>query len=262
LLLVFPFARYVKKMGLKLKEDILSPEITSENGILVNTVAGFEYPFEQMPGIHVIGPCISKIFDRSVYDKWLDEHETVVYVGLGSILRLDRVTIDNFLTTFKQVNEHYDCAFYLKIGKGVVYDNVLGQIPDNVKLVDYVECQLSVLAHPNVKVFVSHCGGNSVHEGLYFGKPILGIPQWTDCYDFAQRLEDSGAGLRVQQTVPTINPTEVSTKLLQLLQGKSYIKRALDLQKLMYHAGGAEAAVNIISRKLLEAKNQHVFERK
>jgi hypothetical protein len=36
--------------------------------------------------------------------------------------------------------------------------------------------QPAVLAHPAVKLFLSHCGLGSVHESLVAGKPIIGLP--------------------------------------------------------------------------------------
>ena len=40
--------------------------------------------------------------------------------------------------------------------------------------------QLAVLAHPATKLFVTHCGINSLNEGLAAGKPLLGMPFATD----------------------------------------------------------------------------------
>jgi UDP:flavonoid glycosyltransferase YjiC (YdhE family) len=40
--------------------------------------------------------------------------------------------------------------------------------------------QLAVLCHPAVKLFVSHGGLNSTHEGLAAGKPLLVTPFFAD----------------------------------------------------------------------------------
>lgn len=40
--------------------------------------------------------------------------------------------------------------------------------------------QESVLAHPNVKLFVTHGGLLSTTESVYFGKPVVGIPIFAD----------------------------------------------------------------------------------
>lgn len=40
--------------------------------------------------------------------------------------------------------------------------------------------QESILAHPNVKLFVTHGGLLSTTESVYFGKPVVGIPIFAD----------------------------------------------------------------------------------
>jgi len=40
--------------------------------------------------------------------------------------------------------------------------------------------QKSLLNHPKVKAFITHCGANSVLEAQYFGKVIIGMPRDAD----------------------------------------------------------------------------------
>ena len=49
--------------------------------------------------------------------------------------------------------------------------------------------QWEVLNHPNVKAFVTHCGSNSAHEGLYAGVPMIPLPFFDDQYYIAENLE-------------------------------------------------------------------------
>lgn len=46
--------------------------------------------------------------------------------------------------------------------------------PDNVYMVQWIP-QIDLLAQPQVKVFISHCGAGGVYEAMYQGVPILGI---------------------------------------------------------------------------------------
>ncbi|WP_374206261.1 hypothetical protein [Streptomyces roseoverticillatus] len=59
----------------------------------------------------------------------------------------------------------------------------------------WVPSQHDVLAHPNVKVFFTHGGGNGFNEGVYFGKPLVVRPLWVDCFDQAVRGRDFGISL-------------------------------------------------------------------
>jgi len=64
-----------------------------------------------------------------------------------------------------------------------------------MRILDWVSSPRAVLAHPNVRAFVSHCGINSVHESLAAGTPIVGIPMLADQRDMAARVADAGVGV-------------------------------------------------------------------
>ena len=46
-----------------------------------------------------------------------------------------------------------------------------------------------MLNHKNVKVFITHCGANSTHEGLSAGVAMIPLPFFDDQYYIAQNLE-------------------------------------------------------------------------
>ncbi|XP_044265189.1 uncharacterized protein LOC123011680 [Tribolium madens] len=48
-------------------------------------------------------------------------------------------------------------------------------LPKNIKIVKWAP-QLEILAHPNVKLFISHCGTLSFIESIHFNKPLLCLP--------------------------------------------------------------------------------------
>lgn len=49
-------------------------------------------------------------------------------------------------------------------------------------------------------VFVSHCGMNSVSESLYFGVPLVMLPQTSEQSGVAERVRQLGAGVKLKKT--------------------------------------------------------------
>ncbi|PSN34574.1 hypothetical protein C0J52_18326, partial [Blattella germanica] len=47
--------------------------------------------------------------------------------------------------------------------------------PENVKISKWLP-QQDVLAHPNVRLFISQCGVQSFQQAVFYAVPILGIP--------------------------------------------------------------------------------------
>ena len=124
----------------------------------------------------------------------------------------------------------------------MAYKSVL---PTNLRIEHWIPSQLGVLAHPNVRVFLTHGGGNGFHEGIYFGKPLLVMPFWLDCFDFAVRAIDSGVGLALDRP-PSFTANEVAVKLKRLLAESSFHERTLYWGEQLRKAGGVSRAADLI----------------
>ena len=73
--------------------------------------------------------------------------------------------------------------------------------------------QTSIL--PQVDVVITHGGNNTVTESLYFGKPMVVLPLFWDQHDNAQRLDETGLGIRLDTYGHA--PDELSAALDRLL---------------------------------------------
>ena len=57
--------------------------------------------------------------------------------------------------------------------------------------------QNDLLAHKDIKAFVSHVGHNSLYESAYHGVPVVAFPLFGDQHSNAKKMEHFGLGLAV-----------------------------------------------------------------
>ena len=57
--------------------------------------------------------------------------------------------------------------------------------------------QNDLLAHKDIKAFVSHVGHNSLYESAYHGVPVVAFPLYVDQQSNARKAEHVGIGLAV-----------------------------------------------------------------
>ena len=53
------------------------------------------------------------------------------------------------------------------------------QLPKHIRTTKWAP-QNDVLAAPSIKVFVTHCGVNSINEAAYHGTPVVAVPFFGD----------------------------------------------------------------------------------
>ncbi|MGW5981285.1 macrolide family glycosyltransferase [Bacillus mycoides] len=126
--------------------------------------------------------------------------ETVIFISMGTVFNEQPVLYEKCFEAFKDV----DATVVLVVGKKINI-NQFENIPNNFKLYNYVP-QLEVLQHTDV--FVTHGGMNSSSEALYYGVPLVVIPVTGDQPLVAKRLNEVGAGIR-------LNRNELTSELLR-----------------------------------------------
>ena len=134
-----------------------------------------------------VGPSIRPA--ECVFEK---TREKLVYISMGTVnndmLPLYRSCIAALAGTPYQV--------VLSVGNMVAMED-FGVLPENVAVYPRVD-QIAVLQQADV--FLTHCGMNSVSEGLYFGVPLVMLPQTAEQQGVAERVCQVGAGKKLQKT--------------------------------------------------------------
>lgn len=160
--------------------------------------------------------------------------EKLVYISMGTVNNdrkgLYRNCIDAFANTDRQV--------ILSVGSLVSVDE-LGPLPENISAHSHVD-QIAVLEQADV--FLSHCGMNSVSESLWFGVPLVMLPQTAEQAGVANRVEQLGAGLRLTGT----NAGTIRDAVERVLTDPAYGKKAGEISADFRACPGAKGAADKI----------------
>ena len=89
--------------------------------------------------------------------------------------------------------------------------------------------QLEALAHEAVGCFVTHCGWNSILEGLSLGVPMVAVPQWADQLTNAKFVEEIWeVGVRAKEDEEgVVRKEEFVGCLKEVMEGErsKYVKK-------------------------------------
>jgi UDP:flavonoid glycosyltransferase YjiC (YdhE family) len=104
--------------------------------------------------------------------------------------------------------------------------------------------QTSVL--PHVDAVITHGGNNTTTECMWFGKPMLVLPIFWDQHDNAQRVDETGYGVRV----PTYDfrDGELAAALDRLLADEPLRARCVEAGERLRERPGTELAADLIER--------------
>ncbi|XP_076227850.1 UDP-glycosyltransferase UGT5-like [Nomia melanderi] len=89
--------------------------------------------------------------------------------------------------------------------------------------------QQSILAHPNVKMFIYQGGLQSTEEAVHFTVPLLGLPVLGDQDYQVLRMEALRVAIRLEIT--TITREDLEGAILELINNKQYKERMIELKK-------------------------------
>ena len=122
----------------------------------------------------------------------------------------------------------------------------LEPIPENFLVRNFVP-QLQVLERADL--FVTHGGMNSVHEGLWYGVPLIAIPQQLEQAVVATQVERTGAGVALATRPPygEVTAPELRAAVEKVLADRATHQAASKrLGDSLRAAGGAARAADLI----------------
>lgn len=106
-------------------------------------------------------------------------------------------------------------------------DNV-DRMPKNVLAKKWLP-QNDILAHPNVKLFITHGGLLGSQEGIYHGVPMLGIPFVVDQHINTNRASMQGYALKLKFQNVTVE--SLRWAITELLHNPIYLAKAKEFSR-------------------------------
>ena len=175
---------------------------------------------------HFIGPSI-----RPIKESFEKKAEKTVYISMGTVNQ-NREFYRNCIRAFGETD------YQVIISMGTNTDH-FDAVPDNIEIYESVD-QMAVLEAADA--FITHCGMNSVSEGLYFGVPLVLFPQTPEQDAVAKRAEELGAGLRLSST----GEDDVLNAVTRVIEEKSFKQCAEKVAESFKNSGGIKEAVGFI----------------
>lgn len=183
-----------------------------------------------------VGPSI----DTRAGEWTAPDDRPVLLVSLGSAYN-DRL---DFYRECVRAFTGLDWHVLLSVGKSVDPAE-LGEVPSNFEVVQWVP-QVSVLAEASA--FVTHAGMGSTMEGLYFGVPMVAVPQAVDQFMNGARLAELGLGAHVPMEEATAD--RLREAVLHVTSDPDITARVKAVRDEVRAAGGAAKAADVVESSL------------
>ena len=222
--------RRLQKKGYPVKNilDILQND--NQTHTIVYTSPEFQPCAETFSDRYVfVGPSI-----RPVMQSIEKTREKLIYISMGTVN-------NNLLSFYKTCLSAFENTPYqviLSVGN-LVSLNEFGKLPEQISVFSHVD-QITVLKKADV--FISHCGMNSVNESLYFGVPLIMLPQTSEQSGVAERVSQLGAGIRLHKP----DADAIRNAVEKIFADGSYKQNACKISDGFQKCSGARGAADKI----------------
>ena len=176
-----------------------------------------------------VGPSI-----RPATDRIEKKRNKLIYISMG--------TVNNDMMPFYKtcISALADTNYQVILSVGnLVSIEDFGELPENISVFSHVD-QIAVLQRADA--FVSHCGMNSVSESLFFGVPLIMLPQTSEQSGVAERVYQLGAGIKLNKT----DPASIVNAIDKIFVDRAYKQNAAEIAIGFKRCSGAKGAADKI----------------
>ncbi|XP_066016029.1 UDP-glucuronosyltransferase 1-2-like [Pocillopora verrucosa] len=227
-LLKSPSERRLKEKYNIAPEKELEEVLGNAELVLILGDFSLEYPQPLLPGQVMVGPITAKA------------EPDPLPLDLANIINSSRghgFIIASFGSYAETIisNRTFDvmAAAFGKLKQKVIW-KLKGYIPSllgpNIKVMKWIP-QNDLLAHKDIKAFVSHVGHSSLYESAYHGVPVVAVPLFADQFFNARKVEHFGLGMTVDHKTATAE--EFAKTMEDVMTEPSFKKNARRISRLM-----------------------------
>ncbi|XP_050423741.1 UDP-glycosyltransferase UGT4-like [Adelges cooleyi] len=168
-----------------LEEMLKNVSLTLVNG---HYAVGVTRPY--LPGVIEVGGMHirpSKRLPQNIQSFMDSAPEGVILFSFGSVVNLSdlpKVKLDAIITVLAKLKQKI-------IIKWSPDENI--KLPSNIITEAWIP-QQDILAHSNLKLFITHGGLHSLEEATYYAVPVVGVPFFADQYSNVKLVENKFCG--------------------------------------------------------------------
>ena len=174
---------------------------------------------------------------RATDEPWTppESDRALIYVSLGSLGSADVPLMKRLVEVLARTPHRYVVSTGPQHGAYELADNMIGA--------EFLP-QVSVL--PHVDAVITHGGNNTTTECMWFGKPMIVLPIFWDQHDNAQRVHETGYGIRL----PTysFDDAQMFDAVSTVLEDTSLRARAAAAGERLRRRSGTALAAALIER--------------
>jgi MGT family glycosyltransferase len=163
----------------------------------------------------------------------------LIYLSLGSLGSADVELMRRLVDVLSRTPHRFI------VSKGPQHDEY--ELADNMQGAEFLP-QTSIL--PHVDLVITHGGNNTTTEAMYFGKPMIVLPIFWDQHDNAQRVHETGFGVRL--ATYSFEERELTTAIERLLGDRALKARMQQVSTRLQASPGTKAAADLLEAVALK----------
>uniref|UniRef100_A0A1Q3FK51 UDP-glucuronosyltransferase n=1 Tax=Culex tarsalis TaxID=7177 RepID=A0A1Q3FK51_CULTA len=189
--------------------------------ILLNSYPVVQYSEPAMPNVISVGGMQiinSKQLPEDLKSIVESAKQGVILFSLGTNVRSSLLGKDRIIEILNAMRQFPQYQFLWKFES----DSMPVEVPKNVYIRKWMP-QNDLLAHPNVKLFITHSGLLSTQEAIWHGVPIIGFPVFADQNKNINYCVQMGVAKRL--SIAKIKSSDLVTAIQQIMTEQRYVIR-------------------------------------